>query len=72
MPIGRYFSTDLPDRGTIARRGSVRSRLSNNNYIVDLGDGLPQLAYWGGTTPWVPGDEVTLYWGNEAATYVIH
>ena len=70
MP-GRVFSSDLPGRASLARRAIVRARIDAANYILDLGDGTPQLGYWSGGITINRGQHVTAYWANEAAVYVI-
>lgn len=68
-PTTRYFSTDLPRRNSWGRMATVRSRLSNGEYIVDMGDGLPQMANRPGDDPLVPGDERRAAWPQSSSTW---
>ena len=70
--MSRIFATDLPGRASIARMATVRMTFGDTvHYLVDLGDGLPQMAFWSGNRSFLRGERVMVYWANEAGAWFI-
>lgn len=67
----RPFSTDKPQRESITRQAIIHTRLDAANYLIDLGDGTPQMAFWGGNILLDPGTIVHAWWANEAFVHII-
>jgi hypothetical protein len=63
-------SHDQPSRVTTLRRMTVRAYLGDDNYLVNTGDGTPQLAR-GHSSVYARGDSVLGRWSSTAGSYVL-
>ena len=67
----RPFTTDKPQRESYGRSVVIRARIDASNYLVDTGDGMPEMAYFSGAVLLVPSQRVSALWSPEGFMWII-